>query len=330
MVNILLFNGLRSFVIKIALVTSALALVSCAETGVGPAAGGTMRRELLQPWIELSGAKPGTLLGQPNAALQGATGFITLNRPTAVSARGNDVYLIDSGLHRIFRYSRAEQTLTPFTNLVPQAGMSLYVAPDMSLYVTDPARSQVLHYTWDGNALPPLSSTANMGRPVSISVDESSGQLLLADAMYNQIIAFNSLGRPLGIIKPQHVRAIAAMAQGPDGIYVVDPLSRQVVVLGPDGSYRYAIGAGTLAEPATIAVERDNLVFVGDNFDQTVKVYRDGQLVSTVGGVGTAPGRFNNIAGLAVDGGLLYVADSMNARVQIMLINPQALNMKGK
>ena len=272
------------------------------------------RGELLRPLTGLAGARPGVLPG----GTAGRDGYIRLRYPTAVSARGNDVYLVDAGLRRIFRYDRARQTLTRFTTLTPDAGTSVYAAPDLSVYVIDPARGQVLHFTRDGIPLPSLSSTGNLARPVSVAVDEVGGRVLVADGLYDQIVVFNSLGRPLSVIKPQQVRAVAAIALGPDGIYVVDRLARQVVALERDGTFRHVFGAGDLSEPGAIAVSRGNLVFVGDNFDHTVKVYRDGLLVSKAG---AAPDSFSGIAGLAVDGSLLYVTDSQNARVQIMLIN---------
>jgi len=331
MVSISCFNRKRRFCVNLVASVATLALAGCAMTGAGTAGDAAAQRELLQPWIELTGASLGAPLGLPGFAGSGAAGYVALRQPTAISARGNDVYLVDAGLHRIFRYDRARQTLAPFTSLAADAGMSVYAAPDLSVYVADPARNQVLHFAWDGAPLPPLNSPGNLGRPISVIMDEGRGQLLVADGLYAQIIAFNSLGRPLSVIKPQRVRALAAMAQGPDGIYVVDRLARQVVVLGQDGAFRYAFGADSLADPGAIAVNRDNFVFVGDNFDQTVKVYRSGRLVARVGGVGVAPGRFNGVAGLAVDGGMLYVADSLNARVQIMLITPQAPDTgKGK
>lgn len=315
-------DGPRTPRFRLAFVIAALALAGC-MAGAGTAGDAAARWELLRPWIDLTGASVGASLG-PGFG-EGA-GYVVLRQPTAVSARGNDVYLVDAAQRRVFRYDRARQTLAPFTSLSAGAEMSVYAAPDMSVYVTDPARGQVLHFAWGGTPLASLGSPGDLGRPIAVAVDEGSGQVLVADGLYDQIIAFNSLGRRLFIIKPQGVRAIAAMALGPDGIYVADPLARQVVVVGRDGAYRYAFGAGTLAGPNAIAVDRGNLAFVADNFDQTVKVYRDGKWVATAGGVGAAPGRFNGIAGLAVDGGLLYAADSLNARVQIMLITPQALD----
>lgn len=264
----------------------------------------------------------------------GAGGYITLRRPTAISARGNDIYLLDAGLRRIFRYDSFQQTLTPFaTTLSVAAGMSIYAAPDMSVYVTDPAHEQVLHFTWDGTPLPPLISRGNLARPVSVVVDEYNGQVLVADGLFDRIIAFDRLGMPLSVFKPQQVLSISAMAAGPDGIYVVDRLAKRIVVLGWDGTFRYALGADTLSEPGAIAVSRDNLVFISDNFNHTIRIYRGQRqkgnnlvLANKIGSVGGASGNFNGIGGLAVTDELLYVADSLNARVQIMLIDPRALD----
>lgn len=302
-----------------------------------------MQRKVLEPWTDITGAQTGmSPFAQPAQMNPAGAGYITLVRPAAMSARGNDLYLFDAGLRRIFRYDRGQQTLTPFAaSLSAGPGISIYAAPDTSIYVTDPSREQVLHFAWDGTPLPPLISRGNLARPVSVTVDASNGQVLVADGFYDQIIVFNSLGMVLNIIKPQHVLTIAAMVSGPDGIYVVDRLAKQVVVLGWDGRFRYAFGADALSEPGAIAVSRDNLVFVSDNFEHVIKVYRVQRtgdrrqrtagenvlLAAKIGGVGGAPGSFNGIAGLSVADDFLFVADSLNARVQIMLINPSALEV---
>jgi hypothetical protein len=303
----------------------------------------TMSRAVLEPWAEITGAQAGMPpFGQPATMNSRGSGYITLLRPAAMSAHSTSLYLFDSGLRRIFRYDRDQQTLTPFTNMSAEVEISLYAAPDSSVYVTDPARLQVLHFSRDGTPLPSLISRGNLARPVSVTVDSSSGQVLVADGLYNQIIVFSSFGRVLYVIKPQHVLSISAMTAGPDGLYVVDRLAKQIVVLGWDGHFRYAFGADATSEPGCIAVSRDNLVFVSDNFKHVIKVYhiqRTGDerlraeseiahLVARIGGDGFAPDNFNHIAGLSVAEDYLFVSDSLNARVQIMLINPSALSAR--
>jgi hypothetical protein len=308
-------------------IVAVLMLVGCATDS-----GETVtRREILQPWTEITGAQAGTLQGLP-AQINSPTGYVTLRRPSAISARGNDIYLLDVGLHRIFRYSNFQQTLTPFaTTLSVEVGMSIFAAPDMSVYVTDPIHERVLHFNWDGTPLPSLASRGNLARPVSIVVNEYNGQVLVADGLLDRIIAFDNLGMTLSVFKPQQVLSIAAMTTGPDGIYIVDRLAKRIVVLGWDGMFRYAFGDDALSEPSAIAVSRDNLAFISDNFDNTIRVYRvqkaDGNnvvLADKIGGVGVAPGSFNDIGGLAATDDLLYVADSLNSRVQIMMIDPRA------
>lgn len=273
--------------------------------------------------MDLTGAQLGkSLLGPPSA------GYIKLKRPTAMSARFNEVYLIDAGLNQIFHYNRFQQTLIPFTNLPVNPDMTIYVAPDRTVYIADPHSSSVLHFTSNGTPLPPLVSPGNLARPVAVAVDERNGHVVVADGLFDQFIVFSNLGMTLSVVKPKRAIAISAMATGPDGIYVANRIDRQVSVLGWDGTFRYALGANELGAPGAIAVSRDNLVFVSDTYDQTIKVYR-GQMagggnsgsIAKIGGVGAGPGSFNGIKGLAVDGNLLYATDSLNARVKIMLIN---------
>ena len=77
-----------------------------------------------------------------------------------------------------------------------------------------------MHFAREGTPLLPLISHGNLARPVSVTVDQSNGQILVTDGLYDQIVVFNSLGAALNVIKPQHVLTIAAMAAGPDGINV--------------------------------------------------------------------------------------------------------------
>lgn len=314
---------------------AALALVGCTTPNAtqDPAAS----RALLLPFKYLTDAQTDTSRQNPSSE-----GNIKLRRPTAMSVLDNEIYLVDTELNRIFRYNLDKQTSIPFTNLSTTAGMSIFAAPDKSVYVTDPARAEILHFAWDGTPLASFVSSGNLKRPVSITVDEPSEQVLVADGLTGQIIVFDNLGATQSVIKPQRPVDIAAMATGPDGIYVADRISHLVIVFGWDGAFRYTLGAKELGDPGAIAVTRDNLVFVGDSLDQTIKGYRGkeeeqmgyrgkeeghetkegvGKFVAEVGGAGTAPGNFNGIAGLAVTRDMLYVTDSLNSRVQIMKIN---------
>lgn len=302
-------------------IVAALALTGCVN-GLSGVAG---QRELLQPWIEVNGAQISKRSGVLN------TDYVVLGRPASISVSGDELYLIDAGLRRIFRYDRIRQTLAPFAENVPvEAGMNILAAEDLSVYITSPSSGKILHFTRDGFPLPSFASPGNLARPISVALDERSGRVLAVDGLYNQLVIFNAAGGVLGIIKLPHVQSISAVASGPDGIYAIDRIARQVVVMGWDGRVHYVFGKDSASQPGSIAVSRDNLVFLGDDFDNTVRVYSlhesKAALVGKIGGTDSVTAQYNGIGGLAVGDDMLYVADSLNARIQTLLINRNAIN----
>lgn len=278
-------------------------------------------RPLITPAQPLTGARLNVAQTGMFGALPRPGGYQSFLAPTAVIARNNIVFVVDSGLRQILRYDPAQMAMTRFTEYAGTvSGMA--IGPDMSLYVVDAASRQVLHFSWDGKPLPIFGHENVISHPVAIALDESTGQLFVADSLYNHVVAFTSLGRALTPLKSDESRSIESMARGPDGLYLVDRLSRQVVVMGTDGIDRYTLGGESLKDPQAIAVDRYNRVFVSDSFDNTIKVFEQKQLVATIGRSGDVPAAFNRITFLSLDRNQLYVADSLNARIQIFNVGP--------
>ncbi len=297
-------------------------LSGCATNGLFD---GFSNEELLQPWVELSGGQ----VSLPSGALK--SDYIVFRRPTAISVRGNDLYLVDAGLRRIFRYDRFQQTLTPFATSVPvESETAILAAPDQTVYITVPSLGKVAHLTREGILLPTLESPGNLARPISVAVDEHSGNVYVVDGLYNHIVTFTGLGSLVSIITPEKVRSISAIAIGSGGIYVIDDISKQVVMLDLDGYFRYSLGVKFPSEPGSIAVDGNNLLFMSDNYDNSVKVYslKGFGKSSMVGGVGGIGGQvsesYNGIGSLAVEDETLFIADSLNSRIQTLLINSNA------
>lgn len=302
---------------------AAITLLVCAAAAIADSA-----RPLLTPGQPLTGAR----LNASQAGMFGAparpAGYQSFLAPTAVAARNNIVFVVDSGLRQILRYDPTQLAMTRFTDYAGTVS-GMVIAPDMSLYVIDAGSRKVLHFAWDGKLLPAFGHDNAISRPVAIALDESTGQLFVADSLYNHVVGFNSLGRALTPLKSLETRSIESMARGPDGLYLVDRLSRQVVVMGMDGVDRYTLGGDTLKDPQAIAVDRYNRVFVSDGFDNTIKVYERGELAATIGGSGNVPASFNRITFLSLDRNLLYVADSLNARIQTFHVAPPAERARG-
>ena len=121
-----------------------------------------------------------------------------------------------------------------------------------------------------------------------------------------------------------HAGALASAGKGSrtaSGAYVVDRLMHQVHALSPAGASRYEFGSEELRQPGAIAADDHNRVYVVDNADNTIKVFRGGRYETVVGASGDPAGLgFRNISGLWASDGLLYVADSTGASVEILQV----------
>ncbi len=288
-------------------------------SGPAPAGESPNKAPLLTPWTTLTGARLGARVNpfSAMARLPDLAGFVPWLSLTAVAARNNYIYIVDGGRRQIFLYDLAQQSMAPFAKYGAAGVSGIAVAPDMSLYVADTNARQVLHFSADGRLLRSFANEFEMARPVAVLLDEPSGNLLVADSLHNHVVVFNSLGRVLSVLRSDQARSLEAMARGPDGLYLVDRLGKQVVVIGTDGADRYILGQGSLKLPGAIAVDRFNRVFVSDSFDNMLKIYQGGQLVASVGAGGAVP--FNRITGLWIERDVLYVADM--ARVQTFRVS---------
>lgn len=280
----------------------------------------------LTPRATLTGARvtarPNPAFGAVPLALSQA--YLPWMLPTLVAARNTYLYVVDAGRRQIFRYDSMQQAMTPFADYVAASVRSIALAGDLSLYVLDGGTRQVLHFSVDGRLLSRFGNELEMPHPVAMLFDEASGQILVADSLYNHVVVLNGFGHIVAALKPAAARSIEAMASGPDGLYLADSAGRQVVVVGRNGEPRYTLGQEVLVHPKAIAVDRYNRVFVSDGFDNTIRIFEQRTLVASIGGSGAAPApaSFGHVTGLWLEQDVLYVADSLNGRIQTFQVAP--------
>lgn len=273
------------------------------------------------------------LAGQFERLLIGSSDEISFLEPVAVGGVEGLLYIVDAGAKVVYKYDLVINDIEPVPNIADHfvgAPSNIYVAKDRSFYIVDSTGRQVLHFSEDGVFQTRFQDLANLSRPMDVVVDEETGEVFVADGSFSHIVVFNSAGKAIKAIGqrgtgPGRFRAITYMSTGTDGLYVLDRLELPVQVLSYDGEYRYSFGESELTFPNAVAVDRDQRVFISDRSDNTIRVYQDGQLLMTFGGGGSAPGRFRLISSMWVNGNLLYVADSLNRRVQVLRINPGAV-----
>ena len=250
-------------------------------------------------------------------------------RPVAVAAHGNDIYIVDAGSNLLYLYERAYDRLSVLKDLrdiVTGEVTDIHIAEDLSYYLADADARRVLHFDRHGDLIRIFEDNLNLGRPVAVDEDPRTGTVYIADGFNDDVLVYNAAGRLQGAIGTRgdgegQFRGITAMTRDDDGVYVATRFGQhRVQIMGLDGSYRSSLMQDSVTFPTAVATDGHGRVYVSDYLDNTIRVYVDGKVVDTLGGTGSSPGRFKRIADLCFDDGLLYVADSLNGRIQIIRV----------
>jgi len=257
-----------------------------------------------------------------------------LQRPVAVAVRDHNLYIVDAGRELLYLYddfSKRMSILKDLRGVVAGDVPDIYVAADRSYYLADAGGRRVLHFDRNGRLLQTFKDSLNLARPVAVSVDEATGDVYVADGLFDHVLVFNSAGDLWRMIGDRGMEDgeflnITAMTRGPDGVYVTARLGKRGQVLDQNsGDFLYAFDDDTLVFPNGIAVDKlDDQAYVSDFFDNSIKIFKHGHLLATVGGTGASPGRFKGITDVALESGFLYVADSLNGRIQVFKVTSGA------
>ena len=282
-----------------------------------------------------------------------------LNRPVAIALRGNSMIIADSGrVYKkrgitvaepgygisdaairtvdnaagvIFRYNLKTERM----NMLWGAGdyvkgdvSDIYLASDDSFYLTDVEGRRALHFSPNGKLLKIYKHAPNIFRPIAINVDEKRQEVLVADETYSHIVAFDmKKAEPMYGMGdrgngPGKFRIITDMIPIPDGFLVSDRIELRVQVLDRAGNFVAEFGRGEVTFPTALAVDVEGRVFVADKADSTIKVFKAGKLIDTVGRNGYGAGEFRYISDMKVLNNKLYVVDSLNGRIQVFEFIP--------
>lgn len=253
-----------------------------------------------------------------------------LARPFSVAAApsGSPLFVADPDTASVLRVVDSQATRVECRGMPWTAPMGVAVAPDGALLVADGGAAVVVVVQPDGTCR--TLGAGELQRPVSVAVDGS--RVLVADPPRHQIVVlgregellarWGSLGEGTGEL---HFPTSVALA--PDRtVLVVDSLNYRVARFSPEGGWLSAFGmpgdaGGTFSRPKAVAADARGRVYVSDTQRDVVLVFRpDGGFEYELGATGSAPGRFTLPAGVVVAGDRLFVADSMNRRVQMFVV----------
>lgn len=175
-----------------------------------------------------------------------------------------------------------------------------------------------------------------LGRPQSVIVD-AEGRILVTDFGQGAIYVFDEKKGVLEewkiLDKVRRFLAPVAIASGPDGSFFVSDADHAVVArLDREGKPLGLIGQGQLSRPTGLAFEPETQrLFVVDTKAHHIKIFdTGGRLLDVWGEQGEEADRpkdkardedelmLNLPTHLAVANGKLYIADTLNARVQVV------------
>ncbi len=161
-------------------------------------------------------------------------------------------------------------------------------------------------------------------RPQSGVVDED-GRILVTDVSRGAVFVFDETAGQLDVWEYaegfRHFVSPSGIALGPEGrVFVADADLRRVVLLDRQGKGLGVIGEKHLLRPTGLAWDAAaGLLYVADTQAHQIKVFDlTGRLVRSIGRRGEAPGEFNFPTYIALGKDGLVVADTMNARLQVL------------
>ncbi len=270
---------------------------------------------------------------ESNNAVPAAGGYIQLGRPVSVAAWADYIYIADAGRQAILRYDRRREVFSVYYRMPITAATRIIVTAGEYLYITDPIQSRILYLDRNARLLREITDF-NLKQPVAITDDDSRGQILVADAFYNQILVFNKLGRLIQTIHPVDgtgapISDLADMVVRKGKIYLLDRLLRQIVVTDLDGAYLRTIGRDRLQQPVAMRIDDTGRILVADAFDNSLlffsengshKISAKSESVMTM-----------QLAGMDLHENWLYLVDAAAAKIQVMkLLFPAVVTVERK
>lgn len=260
-------------------------------------------------------ARPTPGLGLP----AGPSGmFVKWISPGPLALRAGELVVADLGTSRLWRVDAVTDALIGIPGAPVAPGIALALGPDLSCWLLDTAGRQMIRFARDGRLLQQWRVPTALAAPSGLALADGGGTLLLADSGLAQWAELRSPGGPIRTLLPQRaegtrIASVQALAIGRDGqVFVLDRLAGVVHLADRDGRVARSLGRGELTQPAAMAVDAADRVFVLDAQGRSLTGLRVGQPTQrwSADEIGAT-----RIAGIAADESILAITDPLAAQV---------------
>ena len=210
---------------------------------------------------------------------------------------------------------------------------SLSVDQNGDVWVPDTHNQRILHFNADGELLSSFGEKGEgpgqLGFPIAITFGKN-GELYITEYSINdRVQVFSRDGEYLNISWGEHgdgeeqFNRPMGIALGPDGLlYVADAINHRIKVYTTEGKLVRNIGErgkgpGYLQFPYDIDIDKEGNLYIAEFGNHRIqKMNSEGASLGVWGSPGSAKGQLVDPWGAAVDGGMFYIADTKNHRIQ--------------
>jgi streptogramin lyase len=197
------------------------------------------------------------------------------------------------------------------------------------VWVSDSGNNRVQELAPSGVYIKQFGATGiepgQLEEPTGIAVDRS-GNVWVSSSRYYRVEEFTSSGAYIRMLgnSPSSAagmfevpRGIAIDAQG--DVWVADERADRVQEFSSSGQYLSSFGSSAVfSAPTSVAIDADGDVWVASRYSHQVQEFTpSGQQITAFGSYGDGTEQFNEVEGLAISGSLIYLADTVNNRIEV-------------
>jgi len=241
------------------------------------------------------------------------------------------IYVVDSKNNRVQKFDTAGNVIGSFGSAGSGNGQfkdpgGIAVGPDGSVYVADTWNHRVQQFDGRGTFMRVWADEFFGPRGVAVAAD---GTVFVTDTGNKRVKVYTKDGQRLrdwggeGSQPGQFIEPVGIAVNAAGEVVVADTGNHRLQFFSAEGEFLRewpVSGWRDFYTEPNVTTQGDD-VFVTDSSEGRVARYRDGKLIGSWGGPGSST-TFNRPMGIASGGsGVLYVADTMNHRVQRLVVN---------